>query len=363
MFDAKAMKFMKDLMESFGPSGFEKETAKIVKDYMDPLADEIITDKLGSMIFVAKGKSERPRILMAGHMDEVGFVVTGIDDKTGFLKFYQLGGWWDQVLLSQRVIIRTKKGDVPGVIASKPPHILTDEERKTVVKKDDMFIDIGASSKDEAMEMGVRMGDPVVPWSPFSTINKGKLACGKGFDDRIGVFVMAEALRRIKRDKMAHPNTIYAAATVQEEVGLRGAKTAAHMTDPDLGIVLEVDIAGDAPGIQPHQAPTKMGKGPSILTFDRTMIPNQPLKNFVIDLAERKKIPLQLSSSQGGGTDAGAIHMDRAGCPSAVISVPTRHIHTHVGYLNLEDVENTIKLTVEMIRELSAEKVRGFTRI
>jgi endoglucanase len=363
MFDKKAMKFMKDLMESFGPSGFETETAKIVKEYLKPYSNEIICDKLGSVIFVKKGSSQRPRILMAGHLDEVGFVVTGIDEKTGFLKFGPLGGWWDQVLLSQRVIVRTKKGDLPGVIASKPPHVLTEEERKVVVKKEDMYIDIGACSMEEAVKMGVKIGDPVTPWSPFSVFKEGKFASGKGFDDRIGVFVMAEAIRRIKENNIRHPNTIYAAATVQEEVGLRGAKTAAHVVDPDVGLVLEVDIAGDVPGIQPHQAPTKLGKGPSLLTYDRSMIPNQPLKNFIIDLAEKKKIPLQLSQSTGGGTDAGSIHLDREGCPTAVISVPTRHIHTHVGYLCLEDVENAVKLTIEIIKELDAERVRSFTAL
>ncbi|MGQ9788672.1 MAG: M42 family metallopeptidase [Candidatus Hadarchaeaceae archaeon] len=354
---------MRDLMESFGPSGFEAEPAKIVKEYMKPYSSEIISDKLGSIIFVVKGKSPRPRILLAGHLDEVGFVVTGIDEKTGFLKFGPLGGWWDQVLLSQRVTVRTEKGDLPGVISSKPPHVLTEEEKKAVVKKEDMHIDIGACSFDEAVKMGVRIGDPVTPWSPFSLFKEGKFASGKGFDDRIGVFVIGETVRRIKEHRIKHPNTVYAAATVQEEVGLRGAKTSAHVVDPDVGIVLEVDIAGDVPGIQPHQAPTKLGKGPSLLTYDRSMIPNQPLKNFIIELAEKKKIPLQLSQSTGGGTDAGSIHLNRAGCPTAVISVPTRHIHTHVGYLCLEDVENAVKLTIEIIRELDIDRVRSFTEI
>ena len=363
MFDEKAMKFLKELLESFGPSGFEGEPARIVRDYLRPYSDEMISDKLGSVIFVVKGKAERPRVLMAGHLDEVGFVVTGIDEKTGFLKFGPLGGWWDQVLLSQRVVVRTRKGDLFGVIASKPPHVLTEEERNKVVKKEDMYIDIGAFSKEEAIEMGVRIGDPVTPWSPFSLLKGGKLASGKGFDDRIGVFIMAEVIRRIREKGIEHQNTIYAAATVQEEVGLRGAKTAAHVVDPDIGIVLEVDISGDVPGIQPHQAPAKMGNGPTLLTFDRTMIPNQPLKNFIIDLAERMKIPLQLSQTTGGGTDAGTIHLDREGCPSTVIGVPTRHIHTHVGYLSLEDVENAVKLVLELIKELDMERVRSFTEL
>ncbi len=361
MFDERSMKFMKELFESFGPPGFEREPASIVTKYLSPYSDGVTSDKLGSVIFSAKGKSERPRILMAGHLDEVGFVVTGIDEKTGFLKFGTLGGWWDQVLLSQRVVIRTRNGDLSGVIASKPPHVLTEEERKAVMKKEDMYIDIGATSEGEAREMGIRIGDPVTPWSPFSIIKDGKLASGKAFDDRIGVFIMSEVIRRIKEGGIEHPNTIYAAATVQEEVGLRGAKTAAHVVDPDAAIVLEVDIAGDVPGIQPHQAPTKMGKGPTLLTYDRSMIPNQPMKNFIIDLAERVKIPLQLSQTLGGGTDAGIIHMDRAGCPSAVISVPTRHIHTHVGYVSLEDIENAIRLTIELIKELNMDLVESFT--
>jgi putative aminopeptidase FrvX len=363
VFDEKSMKFMKELMESFGPSGFESEPARIVRDYLRPYSDEVMSDRLGSVIFVCKGEAARPRVLIAGHLDEVGFVITGIDEKTGFLKFGPLGGWWDQVLLSQRVVVRTRKGDLIGVIASKPPHVLTEEERKVVVKKEDMYIDIGATSKEEAVEMGVRIGDPVTPWSPFSVFKGGKLVLGKGFDDRVGVFVMAETLRRIKEGGIKHPNTIYAAATVQEEVGLRGAKTVAHVVDPDVGIAIDVDIAGDVPGIQPHQAPTRMGNGPSLLTYDRSMIPNQPLKNFIVDLAERVKIPLQLSQSTGGGTDAGTIHIDRAGCPSAVISVPTRHIHTHVGYVSLEDMENAVKLMIELIRELDIEKVKGFTSL
>ncbi len=352
---------MEELLDSFGPSGFENEPARIVMDYLKPYSDEMISDKLGSVIFVSKGEADHPKVLIAGHLDEVGFVITGIDEKTGFLKFGPLGGWWDQVLLSQRVVIRTKNGDRLGVISSKPPHVLTEQEKKVVTKKEDMYIDIGSFSKDESVDMGVRMGDPVIPWSPFSIFKDGKMALGKGFDDRIGVFVMSEVIRRIKENGIRHPNTVYAAATVQEEVGLRGAKTVAHVVAPDVGIVLEVDIAGDVPGIQPHQASTKLGDGPSLLTYDRSMIPNQPLKNFVMDLAERVKIPLQLSQSSRGGTDAGTIHVDRAGCPSTVVSVPTRHIHTHVGYVSLDDVENTIKLTIELIKELDTERVESFT--
>ena len=349
------------MLESFGPAGFELETAAIVKKSVKSYADEVMTDKLGSVIFTQKGSSEQPRVLLAGHIDEVGFVISGIEDRTGFLTFNPLGGWWDQVLLSQRVIIRTEKGDIPGVIAAKPPHLLPPDEAKKVVEKRFMFIDIGATSKKDAESMGVKIGDPVVPFSMFSTIRNGKLGMGKAFDDRIGAFIAMEVVRRLAEQKIKHPNTVYGAATVQEEVGARGAATVAHMVDPDVAIVLEVDIAGDVPGVQPQEAPTKMGKGPSILTFDTSMIPNQALKQFVIDTAKKAKIPYQLSLVPMGGTDASRIHMSRAGCPSIVISAPTRHIHSHVGILSFDDVENAIKLTLELIKKFDKKTVSSFT--
>ena len=362
MLDEKATNIMKRMMESFGPSGFERETAQIIKQYMTDYSDKILRDKLGSLIFVAEGESERPHILLAGHVDEVGFVISGIDE-TGFLSFNTLGGWWDQVLLSQRVVVRTKKGDIHGVVAAKPPHLLTEEERKKVLERRDMFIDVGATSREETEEMGVKIGDPVVPWSPFSLIREGKIAMGKAFDDRIGAFIIMESMRRIKEDKIEHPNTVFGAATVQEEVGLRGAQTVSHVVDPDVGIVLEVDIAGDVPGIKPHEAPTKVGKGPTLLTYDSSMIPNQPLKEFVIETAEKAGIPLQLSQIARGGTDAGRIHLNRAGCPSAVISVPTRHIHSHVGLLGLDDVENAVRLVIELVKKLDKKTVENFTSL
>jgi endoglucanase len=362
MFDKKSLDLMKEMMEAFGPSGFEREVNGIAKAYMEPYSDEVVVDKLGTVTFVARGGSERPRVLLAGHTDEVGFIISTIT-KEGYLTFNPLGGWWDQVLLSQRVTIRTNKGLIPGVIAAKPPHILPQDERNKVVTKKQMFIDVGASSKEEVEEMGVKMGDPVVPWSPFSIIREGKVAMGKAFDDRIGAFIFMEAIRRIKEGKIEHPNTIYGAATVQEEVGLRGATTISHVVDPDVAIVLEVDIAGDVPGIKPQEAPTKMGEGPSLLTYDRSMIPNQPLKEFVIKVAKEAEIPLQLSQVSGGSTDAGRIHVSRAGCPSVVISVPTRHIHSHVGLLSLEDVENAILLVIELLKRLDANTVEGFTAL
>ena len=358
--EKRALELMGKMMDAFGPSGFEREINRIVKEEVEPIADEIITDKLGSVAFKLNG--DGPKVLLAGHTDEVGFIISSIT-KEGFLTFNQLGGWWDQVLLAQKVIIRGRKGDVVGVIASKPPHILPMEERKKVVVKKDMFIDIGVSSKEEVEEVGIRVGDPVVPWSPFQTIHDGKVAMGKAFDDRIGAFVIMEAMRRIKEQKIAHPNSIIGAATVQEEVGLRGAQTMVQTVNPDVAIVLEVDIAGDVPGIKPHEAATKMGGGPGMITYDRSMIPNQDLKEFVLDIASKAQIPVQLSQMARGGTDAGRIHVNSSGCPSVVLTVPTRHIHSHIGLLSLKDTENMIRLVIELLRKLDWDTVNGFSEI
>ncbi|MBT7915586.1 peptidase M28, partial [Candidatus Bathyarchaeota archaeon] len=193
--DKRELKLMAKMMDAFGPSGFEREINRIVKKEIEPIVDEIITDKLGSVAFKLNG--DGPKVLLAGHTDEIGFIISSIT-KEGFLTFNQLGGWWDQVLLAQKVIIRGKKGDVIGIIASKPPHIIPMEERKKVVVKKNMYIDIGVSTKEEVEEAGIRVGDPVVPWSPFQTLHDGKVGMGKAFDDRIGTFVIMEAIRRIK---------------------------------------------------------------------------------------------------------------------------------------------------------------------
>jgi len=369
----ESMKFLEELTNCFGPSGFEKEPARIVKRYVSQYADSTSTDKLGSFLFTKKGTSDKPVILIPGHVDEVGFIVSSVN-KHGFLTFNPLGGWFDQVLLGQRVKIRTAGGVISGIIAAKPPHLLPAEERSKVVTKDKMFIDIGASNEDEAKAMGVRIGNPIMPDSCFSTMQKkvfrdGKkkgsdtIAIGKAFDDRIGTFIAAEVIRTLKEGGIKHPNTVVGAATTQEEVGLRGARTTAHVVNPDVCLTLEVDIAGDVPGIEPNEAPTKMGYGPSITTYDSSMIPNQELLEFVLGVAKKARIPHQLSQIARGGTDAGIIHISNAGCPSLVIGVPTRHIHAHAGILSLTDAENAVKLLVEVVKKLDKKTADAFTAI
>ncbi len=351
---------LRKLTESFGPPGFEVEATSVVRAGIEDVADSVRINRLGSLLFEKRGSSERPVVLVPGHVDEIGFCITGIHKETGFLTFTQLGGWFDQVLLGQRVVVRTKKGDLTGVISATPPHLLPPEERKKVIDKEKMFIDIGTSSRKESEDLGVRIGDAAVPVSPFSMIRDGKVAMGKAFDDRIGVYVSMEVLRRLKEGGIDHPNTFVGAATTQEEVGGRGAKTVADETRPDVCLVVEVDVSGDVPCTGDKVAPAKMGKGVSILTYDASMIPNQPLKEFVIGVAEEKGIPYQLSLIPRGGTDGGEIHVSGSGCPSLVLGVPTRHIHSHVGLLALSDVEAAINLVVECIRRLDAGTVSSF---
>ncbi|MHA1198170.1 MAG: M42 family metallopeptidase [Candidatus Heimdallarchaeaceae archaeon] len=372
------IKLLEELSNEFGPSGFEWEAQKILKKYVETFSDEILKDRTGTLIFTSKGTSDSPKIMIAGHMDEIGFQVAAIT-KEGFVKFHQLGGWWDQTLLSQRVKIRTVEGNlIPGIIGAKPPHVIEPEERSKVVTKAKMFVDVGCTTEDEVKALGIRIGDPIMPDATFEIWERPRiskddddeekkenvtLAVGKAFDDRIGVLIAAEIIKQIKAEGIAHPNTIYGASTVQEEVGLRGARTAAQMIKPDIGIALEVDIAGDVPGIDETKAPAHMGKGPSILTYDGSMIPNPRFRDFVIKTAEELEIPHQLSLVPGGGTDAGVIHLTEMGCPSIVIGIPTRHIHAHNGILDLNDVKNAIKLIVELVKRLDKEKVESFTEI
>lgn len=367
--------FLERLCNSFGPSGFESESTIILKDYVTKYSDEIFSDNLGSMLFSKKGRSAKPVVFIPAHIDEVGFIITSVD-KTGYLTFGPLGDWFHQVLLGQRVNIRTSTGLISGIIAAKPPHVLSAEERKKMVLQDKMFIDIGASSEHEADAMGVKIGDPVVPDSSYSTIKKkvfrdGKkrgsdvIAIGKAFDNRVGVFIAAEVMRILTEDKISHPNTVVCAATVQEEVGLRGARTTAHVVKPDVCLTVDCDLAGDVPGIEAKDAPTKMGLGPSVAIYDPSMIPNKGLVELVLKAAEDARIPYQQSITgiEGGETDASIVHMLNAGCPTIVIGVPVRHVHSHAGMMSLKDVENTVRLLVEVIKRIDHKTVKGFSAI
>jgi endoglucanase len=348
---------LKELTEAHGIPGYEAPIRDIVRRYLEPYG-ALSQDKIGSVICQVKGTSEAPRVMLAGHMDEIGFMVKHIT-KEGFIKFLPLGGWFDQVLLGHRVVIQTRKGEVVGVIGAKPPHMLSAKERRKVVEKKDMYIDIGATTPEEVDMAGVRIGDPVVPQADFIKLANDKTYLSKAFDDRVGVALIVSALEELKSHK--HSNSIFAVATVQEEIGVRGATTSVHAVNPDVAIVLEVDIAGDVPGIKAEESAIKLGGGPSVLIYDARMVPNLILRDFVIDTAEQLEIPLQLSSILGGATDGAAIHLHKTGVPTVVLGVPARHIHSHSSMIHRDDYDQAVNLLVAILSRLDATTVTSFT--
>jgi putative aminopeptidase FrvX len=344
---------LEELVNAHGISGFEGSVGEVIKSRLSSIT-EIKVDNLGSVIAKKEGQSDGPRIMVAGHMDEVGLMVSFIA-KDGFLRFQPIGGWWEQVMLAQRVIIKGSKGDIPGVIGSKPPHILAPEERKKVVEMKDMFIDIGAASDDEVREMGVLPGAPVVPFSPYTRMKKENMLMGKAMDDRVGCAMFVEVIKALTTD--LHPNTVYGVGTVQEEVGLRGAKTSAEFVNPDVAFTAEVSIAGDMPGVNEAEAQCKLGKGPAIVVLDGSLIPNSKLRELVIETAESNGIPYQFQAGTRGGTDGGRIHLNSIGVPTIVIGVPTRYIHSHVSVIDNNDFDNAVKLLVATIKRLDSAMV------
>ncbi|RDI44221.1 M42 family metallopeptidase [Falsibacillus pallidus] len=350
------LEMLKDLTDAKGIPGNEREPREVMKKYIEPFADEILTDGLGSLIAKKSGDENGPKIMVSGHLDEVGFMVTQIDDK-GFLRFQPVGGWWSQVMLAQRVTIVTNKGDVTGVIGSKPPHILPAEARRKPVEIKDMFIDIGAQSKEEAAEWGVRPGDMVVPYFEFTVMNNEKMLLAKAWDNRIGCAIAIDVLKNLK--DADHANVVYGVGSVQEEVGLRGAKTAAAVIKPDIAFAVDVGIAGDTPGISEKEAMSKMGKGPQIILYDASMVSHKGLRDFVVNVADEHSIPYQYDAIPGGGTDAGSIHVTVNGVPSLAITIATRYIHSHAAMLHRDDYENAVKLITEVIKKLDKDTVHN----
>jgi len=351
---------LKELTEANGVSGYEEEARGLMRKYLASLG-ELSQDKLGSLICRKQGSAAVPRIMLAGHVDEIGFMVK-IITKEGFIHFTTLGGWPNQHLPAQRVIIQTNKGKVPGVIGAKPPHLLSEEERKKPVERKDMFIDIGAGSIEEVVEAGVRVGDPIVPVSEFTIMaNSKKTYMAKAFDDRVGCALIVAALRELAGKP--HPNTVYGVATVQEEVGLRGATTSAEAVNPDVAFALDVSPIGDIPGIPADQTSEKIGGGPSILLYDTRMIPNLKLRDLAIETAKALDIKLQFSALEFGGYDTGAIHIHRSGVPSLVIGIPTRHVHSHNSIMRRDDFDSAVRLLVALIKKLDSKTVAGLSPV
>jgi len=345
------MSRLKDLLEKLsnahGVSGYENNVKQMIEDEVRPYVDEIRTDKMGNLIATKYGGS--PRIMLAAHMDEIGLMAKYVDDK-GFIYFTTTGGWFDQTLLNQRMILHTQSGQVYGVIGSKPPHAMKEEEMKKPVKAEDMFIDIGAATKEEAEKMGVIVGTPITSNMEFRSLGND-MVTGKALDDRGGCAVLIEALRQMKDVKA----TVHAVFTVQEEVGLKGGRTSAFGLDPDIALVSEVTFTGDHPGIEMKDQALEIGKGPVITVSDAEgdgiIVPENVLR-WLKQAAETNNIPYQLKVGTRGQTDASIIHLSREGIPTGVISTPSRYIHTPVTVMKMSDLEKSVQLIVKAVESV-----------
>lgn len=351
-----AIELLKELTQAHGPSG--SETA-VRKTYERELGQSVTTDKNGSVVYATEGQSATPRVMVEAHMDEVGFMVQSITED-GYLKIVELGGWWAHTLLSQRVrILTVSSREVVGVITCKPPHFLGKKERSELVQIKDMYIDVGAdSAKVVTEDLGISLGDSIVPDSAFTEMHNSNFLLSKAFDNRVGVALAIQATQILKNQE--HPNTLYTVGSVQEEVGTRGAQSVVRAVNPDVAIVLEGAPADDFPGSPKSDRQSVLGKGAQIRLMDPTAIMNRPLSQFIINVAKDCSLPFQVAVRRSGGTDAKAIQLHNTGVPTTVIGVPARYIHTHNSIIHIEDYSTTLKLIVEVLKRLDSKTVASF---
>lgn len=346
--------FLEAMMQVPSPSGYEGPAREVWKKEVEQYADRVSVDLHGNAIAVLNEKG-KPRIMLAGHMDELGFQVAHIADN-GYLHFYTIGGFDRMTIPGRKVRIYTRKGPVLGVIGKKAVHLMTEEDRKKIPEIHEMWIDIGAKDAKQARKR-VAIGDPIT-YDPNFEILSGELAVSRGFDDKMGAFVVAETLRQVKQaGKKELSAALYGVATVQEEIGLRGARTSAFGIDPLVGIAVDVTHATDSPDVDKRKAgEVKVGGGPVIY---RGANINPAVFELLVELAEKNKIPHQLGAAPGGtGTDANAIQLNRAGVATGLVSVPLRYMHTPVEVLSLEDLDHTVELLAAFA--LAVDEQRSF---
>ncbi|MBC7522478.1 MAG: M42 family metallopeptidase [Sandarakinorhabdus sp.] len=344
-------RLLAELADAAGPPGFEEPVRAIMVDRLKPLADSIRYDGVGSVI--AQHGKTGPRIMLDAHMDELGGVVRRVTPQ-GFLSMQMLGGWLDQALPDQRWVIIGSKGPVKAVTGIRDIHVVPADERSKVYPRDTMYLDVGARTAADVAALGIGPGDPVVPDAPF-TVLANQRYLGKAWDDRVGLAVVIEALRRLRAS--GHPNQLFVAATVQEEVGLRGARTSADIIKPDIGIAIEGGITGDSPGRNPEETQGVLGAGPGLFLYDSSTIPNRKMVALVRKVAADNGIPLQLDLVQGYGDDSAAIQATNGGVPTVNLVVPARYTHAHNGVIDRKDFDGMVDLVVALIGKLDASTV------
>jgi putative aminopeptidase FrvX len=342
--EEQTLKLFQTLTELPGAPGNEHLVRNFMREQLSLYSDEIVQDKLGSIFGIKKGNENGPTVMVAGHMDEVGFMVTGITDN-GMLRFQTLGGWWSQVLLAQRVQIMTDNGPIIGVIGSIPPHLLDESKKNKPMEISNMLIDIGADDKEDAKKIGIKPGQPILPICQFTPMANKKKIMAKAWDNRYGCGLAIELLKELKDETL--PNVLYSGATVQEEVGLRGSQTAANMIKPDIFFALDASPANDMTGKKSEFG--QLGKGTLLRILDRTMVTHRGMREFVLDTAETYNIPYQYFVSPGG-TDAGKVHLSNEGVPSAVIGICSRYIHTHASIIHVDDYAAAKELVVKLVK-------------
>ena len=337
---------LKEISMANGISSFEEGVASIIEDKVKDYADEIVYDGIGSLVAIQNKDHEGIRLGIATHMDEVGFIVRSIDER-GFIKLQMFGGFWSHMLPDQMFKVITSEGKTfVGIMGSVASHGLSKELKEKVIPFDDLYLDMGVSSAQELADLGIKVGDMVVPYSEFDTMANPKYLRCKAFDNRIGVMVGIEVLKRLHQKEHA---PIYFACTVQEEPGLRGARTATHISEPDLCIAIDTTLAGDTPL---NDNITKLGGGVSLSMIDSVSIAHRGLVKYVEQLAKAKHIPFQYSVFNGGGTDSGNIHKSLAGVINMTLSIPIRYMHTNRSIIHTDDVEACIDLLSELFMSL-----------
>jgi len=333
---------LKELTEAHGTSGYEDAIREIVRRELTGLC-ELSTDSMGNLFCLKKGKGAK-KVMIAAHMDEIGFVAKYIDSD-GFIRLNPLGGWDPRQMNSQRVRVQTKEGSLPGVLmyGTKPAHLLSDAEKAQGQKLDDFFVDLGLSADD--VKKQVRIGDQVTMEGRFSQMGN-HLTC-KSMDDRVAVFVMIEALKQVGD----HDVDIYAIATVQEEIGLRGATAAGSAINPDVVIAIDITLANDIPGVPAQDQITQLGKGAAIKIMDSSLICHPKLVEHFRTIAETKDIPHQMEVLPRGGTDAGGVQRLHGGIPSFTLSIPSRYVHTVNETVDAGDVQASIDLLARYLED------------